>query len=31
MANPDQRDTNGDGFGNACDADLNNDNIVNAD
>ena len=29
LANPDQRDTNGDGFGNACDADLNNDNIVN--
>jgi hypothetical protein len=27
--NPDQRDTDGDGFGNACDADLNNDNIVN--
>ncbi|MFK7885218.1 MAG: thrombospondin type 3 repeat-containing protein, partial [Gammaproteobacteria bacterium] len=30
IANADQRDTNGDGFGNACDADLNNDNIVNA-
>ncbi|MFK7888139.1 MAG: hypothetical protein AB8G16_14865 [Gammaproteobacteria bacterium] len=29
VANPDQRDTNGDGFGNACDADLNNDCIVN--
>ena len=29
LANPDQRDTNGDGFGNVCDADLNNDNIVN--
>ena len=29
VANPDQRDTNGDGFGNACDADLNNDNIIN--
>ncbi|MFK8016541.1 MAG: hypothetical protein AB8G17_14000 [Gammaproteobacteria bacterium] len=24
-----QRDTNGDGFGNVCDPDLNNDNIVN--
>ncbi len=24
-----QRDTNGDGYGNACDADLNNDGIVN--
>jgi hypothetical protein len=29
IANADQRDTNGDGFGNACDADLNNDGIVN--
>ena len=29
-ANADQRDSNGDGFGNACDADLNNDGIVNA-
>ncbi|MFK8017763.1 MAG: choice-of-anchor Q domain-containing protein [Gammaproteobacteria bacterium] len=28
-ANPDQRDSNGDGFGNVCDADLNNDGIVN--
>ena len=28
--NGDQRDTNGDGFGNLCDADLNNDNIINA-
>lgn len=27
--NPDQRDTNMDGFGNACDPDLNNDNDVN--
>jgi hypothetical protein len=27
--NSDQRDTNSDGFGNACDADFNNDNIVN--
>ncbi|MFK8029523.1 MAG: putative Ig domain-containing protein, partial [Gammaproteobacteria bacterium] len=29
VLNPDQRDTNGDGFGNVCDADLNNDGIVN--
>ncbi len=29
-ANPDQRDTNGDGFGNICDPDINNDGIVNA-
>ncbi|MFK7887552.1 MAG: hypothetical protein AB8G16_11885 [Gammaproteobacteria bacterium] len=29
LANPDQRDTNGDGFGNACDTDLNDDMIVN--
>ncbi|MFK8014485.1 MAG: thrombospondin type 3 repeat-containing protein [Gammaproteobacteria bacterium] len=28
-ANSDQRDSNGDGFGNACDADLNNDNVTN--
>ncbi|MFK7886857.1 MAG: hypothetical protein AB8G16_08325 [Gammaproteobacteria bacterium] len=27
--NPDQRDTNSDDFGNACDADLNNDGVVN--
>ncbi len=27
--NPAQVDSNADGFGNACDADLNNDNIVN--
>ena len=27
--NPDQRDTDGDGFGNACDADLSNDCTVN--
>ncbi|MFK8017785.1 MAG: thrombospondin type 3 repeat-containing protein [Gammaproteobacteria bacterium] len=29
IANPDQRDTNGDGFGNVCDPDFDNDNIVN--
>ncbi|MFK8014641.1 MAG: di-heme oxidoredictase family protein [Gammaproteobacteria bacterium] len=29
IANADQRDTDGDGFGNLCDADLNNDCIVN--
>lgn len=29
VANADQRDTNGDGFGNICDADLNNDCLVN--
>ncbi|MEL7238556.1 MAG: thrombospondin type 3 repeat-containing protein, partial [Planctomycetota bacterium] len=29
ISNPDQRDSNGDGFGNACDADLNNDGVVN--
>lgn len=29
VANADQRDTNGDGFGNACDADLDNDGVVN--
>ena len=29
VSNADQRDTNGDGFGNVCDADLNNDGIVN--
>ncbi|MFK8031282.1 MAG: thrombospondin type 3 repeat-containing protein [Gammaproteobacteria bacterium] len=27
--NPQQRDTDGDGFGNFCDADLNNDCIIN--
>lgn len=26
--NPNQRDTDGDGFGNICDADLNNDNVI---
>jgi hypothetical protein len=29
VANPNQRDTDGDGFGNYCDGDFNNDNIVN--
>ena len=29
VANADQRDTNGDGFGNICDPDLNNDGLVN--
>jgi hypothetical protein len=29
-SNPDQRDTNADGFGNACDADFNQDDVVNA-
>ncbi len=29
VANADQRDTNNDGYGNACDPDLNNDGIVN--
>jgi uncharacterized protein (DUF1800 family) len=28
IANPDQRDSNGDGFGNVCDADLDNNNSV---
>lgn len=28
-SNADQRDTDGDGFGNVCDPDLNNDGIVN--
>lgn len=30
VANPDQRDSDGDGFGNLCDGDLNNDDFVNA-
>ncbi|MFK8016779.1 MAG: thrombospondin type 3 repeat-containing protein [Gammaproteobacteria bacterium] len=29
IANPDQRDSNGDGYGNLCDGDLNNDNVTN--
>ncbi|MFK8032043.1 MAG: thrombospondin type 3 repeat-containing protein [Gammaproteobacteria bacterium] len=29
VANPDQRDTNGDGFGNICDPDFDNNGIVN--
>jgi len=29
VSNADQRDTNGDGFGNICDTDLNNDCIAN--
>jgi hypothetical protein len=28
-ANADQRDSNGDGFGNVCDADLDNDGVIN--
>ncbi|HIV71908.1 MAG TPA: thrombospondin type 3 repeat-containing protein [Candidatus Aquabacterium excrementipullorum] len=30
VANKDQLDTDGDGYGNACDADLNNDGFTNA-
>jgi uncharacterized repeat protein (TIGR03806 family) len=30
LANADQRDSDADGHGNRCDADLNNDNLVNA-
>ncbi|MDO8706572.1 MAG: M64 family metallopeptidase [Sulfuricaulis sp.] len=29
VKNPDQRDTNSEGYGNICDPDLNNDGIVN--
>lgn len=29
VSNPDQRDTDADGFGNRCDADFNNDGVVN--
>lgn len=29
VSNPDQLDTNGDGYGNLCDTDLNNDSITN--
>ncbi|MFK8029822.1 MAG: S8 family serine peptidase [Gammaproteobacteria bacterium] len=29
ISNPDQRDTNGDGYGNACDPDLDNNGTVN--
>ncbi len=30
IPNPNQRDTDNDGFGNICDPDLNNDGVVNA-
>ncbi|MDH5570790.1 MAG: thrombospondin type 3 repeat-containing protein [Gammaproteobacteria bacterium] len=30
VANPDQQDTDADNYGNACDADFNNDNLVNS-
>lgn len=30
VSNRNQLDSDGDGFGNACDGDLNNDNVVNA-
>ncbi|MEM6640551.1 MAG: choice-of-anchor B family protein [Pseudomonadota bacterium] len=29
IANPDQRDTHGDGYGNVCDPDLDNNGVVN--
>ena len=29
LANPDQRDTDGDHYGNRCDADLNGNGLVN--
>ena len=29
LENADQRDTDGDGFGNICDGDFNNDGVVN--
>lgn len=29
VSNPNQIDSNGDGFGNQCDADLNNDGVIN--
>lgn len=31
MANPDQRDSNGDGYGNVIDGDLNNDGAIDVD
>ncbi|MDH5388254.1 MAG: hypothetical protein OEY06_07385 [Gammaproteobacteria bacterium] len=30
LSNPDQQDTDADGFGNGCDADFNNDGVVNS-